>query len=434
MSNNSPSNDIAPRFSLIRVCRGEAPPPVPVPEQGVEVLEARDFGDTGFVFDLGRVLASVERGNIVRAMNGALSQASGRWVVFLFNDHSPAPGWWESLESALDGSDTDACVHMFLPEDISCLALFAIRRCAFLYGALDEKFPSSRLALHHWAEVVFPASGRRHAPCEGRVAHAASWLGGTAEVDAPAMALFTLWAGLSHGERAVLLQKVLDAKEDCSRELAVLLASEQRAARQSRDDPYGATKAYAPKNFWEVNTAGYVKWEVFQPDEPEIGELVAATSPGSVLELGCGVGRNARYFSASKKYVGLDLSMNLLEKAASRQPANGKGVVCGDVTALCFREGSFDLVFADSTIQHVVPERIGRAVEDMVRISSRWVSVIEFTDEIAEYGRWFEQPHIFRHDYERLFGKWCRLVLKREVGFSVQPAVKMFYLFEKNAG
>lgn len=60
----------------------------------------------------------------------------------------------------------------------------------------------------------------------------------------------------------------------------------------------------------------------------------------TILELGCGTGRISRALSSSHTVVGLDLSLEMLQQAASHQ---GKRVnyICMDMTEMAF-QGTFD--------------------------------------------------------------------------------------------
>jgi SAM-dependent methyltransferase len=73
-----------------------------------------------------------------------------------------------------------------------------------------------------------------------------------------------------------------------------------------------------------------------------------------VLDLGCGVGVAARLFAdllgEDARIVGLDLSLPHLQAArASRELL----LVQADATRLCFREGSFDLIWSCNAVNHL---------------------------------------------------------------------------------
>lgn len=365
---------------------------------------------------------------IVRAINAAASKCRGVWILFAFDGELP-----ENLDiSFLHAQGADAlAVHMIHPPLGEGLPIVCANRMAFLYGAVDERFPSVRLSLLHWVYEVFPAAGWRKLPCEGVQNHERQ-LPDTAwqDVDHPVAGAVALWSNLSPFCKSRLLNAALGNEAALTADLTALMARESQTAENLKNRPYH-NQGYSPRDFWEKNTRSYVKWEIYQPDEPEIEEMVSRTSPRSVLELGCGVGRNTRYFSNAARYVGLDIAMPLLDKAAERQEENSLGVVLGDATCLPVRDSSFDMIFAVSTIQHVTPNLIATCVADMVRASSRYICLIEFTDELVENGTWFSQSHMFKHDYAQLFSGSCDLVYAKEIALLSQPARKHLFLFEK---
>jgi len=316
--------------------------------------------------------------------NIGISFASGDWVVALDGTERLARNWIGELASVV--TNGNECVHCITPKDAS-LPLVAVWRPAFAYGALDGRIDHAPQAVLQWVFDIFPHHRHRVLTREGVQQHAAAWL--------------------QQGARPL----------------------EQRACFAKV--PATATQAYDPQKFWEEGGKGWVKWEAYQPDEPEIMELVERTAPQRVVELGCGGGRNARYFAGAERYAGLDISMPLLERARDRQEANCIGLLCGDAVRLPFADKSFDLVFAVSTIQHVQPEHIATCVAEIARVSRRHIALIEFTQELPCSGNWFKQPHMFQHDYATLMAPHAELQRRRPTGLQIQPAVKEMFLFEK---
>ena len=201
------------------------------------------------------------------------------------------------------------------------------------------------------------------------------------------------------------------------------------------DDYYSGT--YDPAAFWEGHAHEKATWEDAQPDAPEINRLLAMVRPRSVVELGCGPGRNVPFFSRIP-YVGIDIAATYLDRAmAKHAPALSWPVrfAQGDLTfTLPERDKAADLVFCDSTLQHVQPEFIRWALHEAFRLAVRWVCCIEYTeaDVVAEGERgFFEQVHVFRHDYAALAAPWGDLVWHTEVGARVQPAKKEVFLWRK---
>ena len=327
-----------------------------------------------------------------RRLNLAVSLASGEWVVPITGDVELGVDWLSLLENQLSANN-EVCV-LILRDDAGGGVLFAIRRRAFAYGALDERIGDAHEALFDWAEHIFPLPKYRTIGYDG-------------------IKVLTM-SGLR-----LLTNRSVTVPACVANEMPKLVISTPSIA------------GYEPGHFWEQGTADYVKWEVFQPDEPEIEEVLKLTQPRRVLELGCGAGRNIRYFSACERYVGIDISSNLLHRAGSRVEANVLGLVRGDVVRLPFASAMFDLVFSTSTVQHVVPERIEECIVDMLRVSSRYVCLIEFVDELPEQPGWFQNIHMFKHDYASLMQGRARLLRRGKTGLQIQPAVKEYFLFEK---
>lgn len=421
-------------LSLLYVHTGETARPVPLEalRGAAEVIEAGVGQAT--LEDAARRLGIPYRmvstcGGACRALNLAASYASSAWIVLSYDD-SPFPGdAVREIASAVLGSP--ACAHVFEHNEVAALPWLAIKREALLYGAFDGRFVEPRLAALHWLKSIFPAAKRRYAPCEGVVRSDAPWITeGMPALLNPEAALFAFWEDMSPGARAALLGQVIEEAAESSRRLEQLREVQLRRVRQGRENPYRQGD-YDPRRFWESNTEEYVKWEIFQPDESEISDIVGRVQPQRLLELGCGAGRNIRFFESVQAYVGMDISTNLLSLAADRANERTLGLVCGDAVELCFAANSFDMVFANSTLQHVEPDRIADCVAEILRVASRYVCIVEFTQEEDGTGTWFEQTHMFRHDYESLFGDACEMLEKREVSFKVQPAVKHLFLFEK---
>jgi SAM-dependent methyltransferase len=194
------------------------------------------------------------------------------------------------------------------------------------------------------------------------------------------------------------------------------------------------TGEYDPAQFWNEHGREKAKWEDDQPDAPEIRQMwvriIDAVS--SVLELGCGPGRNLRELGGDL-YIGVDISLAYLQRARARLALFGiNGIVFqADIAnPLPFLDSQFDLVFADSTLQHVPPDKIERTIAEAFRVSSRYVCCIEYT-EPDEGSDFFQQIHLFQHDYAALAEPYGTLVWHADIQAKVQPARKEVFLWEK---
>lgn len=369
-------------------------------------------------------------------INVAISLASGSWILVLFGDEGLQPGWLGQFSGWLlpDGACREVDVVVCRSTVERCLPLLAVRRQAFVYGALDAGFECERLVLWHWLHLVYDARRTNLLPTSGALEKGCDWLSmrlAPQPMAGAANALARFGEAIDPDVYLALLDSALAAPDRTIAELGEMhRQATRRASRQKKESPY-LVGEYRPRSFWEENTRGYVKWEAYQPDEAEIVEVASRLQPSSVLELGCGVGRNARYFKAAGRYSGIDISGNLLARSGARREGNWLGNVCGTITRLPFADGSWELVFGDSTVQHVVPAEITACVAEILRVSARYVCLIEYTAEEAVGGSWFSQVHMFPHDYRALFAPYCKLLWHTETSLRVHPARKEVFLFEK---
>lgn len=83
-------------------------------------------------------------------------------------------------------------------------------------------------------------------------------------------------------------------------------------------------------------------------------KLIGDVTGLDVLEIGCGIGRNARFFEKAANYLGTDLSDVAIAKAKQRcfdHPTHRFEAM--DAMDLKLEEGSFDLVLGAEIIEHV---------------------------------------------------------------------------------
>lgn len=83
-------------------------------------------------------------------------------------------------------------------------------------------------------------------------------------------------------------------------------------------------------------------------------------TPGHVLELGCGHGRNATFLAGMGCSVdAVDISAEAIEWAAERAKTSGVSVIfrCCSIFDATFTEGSYDLVYDSGCFHHLPPHR-----------------------------------------------------------------------------
>ncbi len=168
---------------------------------------------------------------------------------------------------------------------------------------------------------------------------------------------------------------------------------------------------YHPRDFWEQ----WAERFTHQPYQRKLHEsnfwLLARlqeSRPTELLEVGCGFGRNLRFFREQLGFpcrlFGLDLSFTLLQQAR-RELAFDLPLVCGDITRLPFRDGSFETVVTHGVLMHVPPEHVREAIRELARVTSKTLWCLE--EQVRVGVRPGESLSIneytFAHDYPTLF-------------------------------
>jgi malonyl-CoA O-methyltransferase len=141
-----------------------------------------------------------------------------------------------------------------------------------------------------------------------------------------------------------------------------------------------------------------------------------------VLDVGCGKGRFARVLIESNpgaRICAFDLSVAMLGYAPRSVAA-----VAGTMTALPFRDASFDCVYATESLEHAVA--IDTAVHEMCRILKPGGKLVVIDKNAEHWGklktpeweRWFR-----REELEKLLRRDCGEVTSRFISYweDVEP-------------
>jgi ubiquinone/menaquinone biosynthesis C-methylase UbiE len=124
--------------------------------------------------------------------------------------------------------------------------------------------------------------------------------------------------------------------------------------------------------------------------------------PSKILDLGCGGGTYVRYLaSLGHKVVGIDYSINCLNRASAADKDRTSIYLGGDAYDLPFYKESFDLVVAIGVLQAL--DNPKRALDEMVRVlRTKGILVVEFLNAL-------ELIALSRSAIERLTGKLPRV-------------------------
>jgi len=144
------------------------------------------------------------------------------------------------------------------------------------------------------------------------------------------------------------------------------------------------TRAQDPSRRWSATGAGrrYAteRWRSARHRERDprlVGRALARRLAGSglVLDAPCGTGRLRAAIEAHGRWVGLDVSAEMLN---AHDPPGTR--LRGDVEHLPFRDDAFEAVVCCRLLHHLDdPERLERTIAELVRVSARWI-VASFWD------------------------------------------------------
>jgi pseudaminic acid biosynthesis-associated methylase len=105
--------------------------------------------------------------------------------------------------------------------------------------------------------------------------------------------------------------------------------------------------------------------------------LLDGVSIRCAVEVGCNVGWNLEYLRrlGVRELHGVEPQAYAVERAM-RGP--GVTIVQGTAYALPFADASADLAFTSGVLIHIAPETIGAALDEIYRVSARWIVAIEY--------------------------------------------------------
>lgn len=106
--------------------------------------------------------------------------------------------------------------------------------------------------------------------------------------------------------------------------------------------------------------------------------LLDGIVPERVLEIGCNVGWNLEYLRrlGVADLYGMEPQPYAVSRARARNPRFN--VLHGTAFELPFRDGFFDLVFTSGVLIHIAPDEVGKALDEMFRVSRRYIVAIEY--------------------------------------------------------
>jgi pseudaminic acid biosynthesis-associated methylase len=132
---------------------------------------------------------------------------------------------------------------------------------------------------------------------------------------------------------------------------------------------------------------------------------IEQADPASVLEVGCNLGGNLRPLAelvGAEKLAGIDVNETAVK--AAREAVPGADIRRASAYEIPFDDASIDLVFTTGVLIHLPPDGVEKAVDEIVRCSSRWILCGEYFAEQEEEVLYRGQEEaLFRRDYGGIY-------------------------------
>jgi pseudaminic acid biosynthesis-associated methylase len=119
--------------------------------------------------------------------------------------------------------------------------------------------------------------------------------------------------------------------------------------------------------------------DVEKPERVATWRRILAGRPVErALEVGCNIGWKLRYLRTCGvgDVWGIEPQRYAIERARQRSPE--LTLLPGTAFDLPFKDGWFDLSFTSGVLIHIGPEQLGRALDELYRVTRRWLVVIEY--------------------------------------------------------
>lgn len=188
------------------------------------------------------------------------------------------------------------------------------------------------------------------------------------------------------------------------------------------------TGGYQPKKFWDKRAKTFMddEWQVRIHSQHHWAiKEIKKINPKRILEVGCGFGRNIKFLIGSgvdpKKIVGIDISSVMIKKARKYVKNKNVKLFIANASDLPFKNKEFDMVLVHGVFMHIKPQDINQSLDDVLRVTKKFVIVIEQNYDGNEY--------TFVHAYKSLFKKRnlkiVKYVYNKKIGLD-------YFLLRKN--
>lgn len=143
--------------------------------------------------------------------------------------------------------------------------------------------------------------------------------------------------------------------------------------RKTWEDQFGAD--YIMRNIYTPNELDIFYKNIYNHTRTEMNELFLNTIPKNsrILEVGTNVGNQLLLLQRMgfTNLYGIEIQQRAVDFSKSR--TSGLNIVRGDALDIPFKDNYFDLVFTSGVLIHISPENIDQALNEMYRVSNKYI-------------------------------------------------------------
>lgn len=157
---------------------------------------------------------------------------------------------------------------------------------------------------------------------------------------------------------------------------------------------------YNPRLFWDEWAKTFMddKWQVdIHPQHEWLLTEIIKSNPKSILEIGCGFGRNIRYLvenGVTAEISGIDISPKMIKKAKEYTKNYRPKLYNMPAEKMTFKNKTFDVSFSHGVLMHVPTSNIESVLKELIRVTKKKIIMIE-----QNYGG---NEYTFIHDYKKI--------------------------------
>jgi len=156
-----------------------------------------------------------------------------------------------------------------------------------------------------------------------------------------------------------------------------------------------------------------------------------------ILEVGSNVGLQLMFLQelGFKRLYGIEINRSSIE--ICKKNTNNIDIIQASALDIPFRDNYFDFVFTSGVLIHISPDDIKKAMQEIVRCSSKYIWGFEyFAENYTEVPYRGKSDLLWKANFSQLYlnsHPELKLQKEKKVGYSDDANIDAMFLLEKNA-